>query len=1023
MFQVLGQFTHGWLVGGTIDKNTHAAETRQVAARTHYADESSSESQSTETKFAELQEQTTAVFSDDTKPESPQHVSVNNLSQTAQAALIAETNRNCWQWLRDWLWGYDFFVSYHWASGGVYAVNLAQMLRSKGFDVFLDRADYASGDDWKQMGQIALRNTQRLVLVATREALTISKPVQHEVEIFTSRGRQVIPIIFGDRFVDLERTSNSTLQRLPESQLFVDSGADSLAVGPPAMIVDELIRTHKVLRRRSLRTWIIAVVISIIFIAVCFAGLFWQNSRWQQQIAAFATVTSYFRFAESEIQQSRPANAVFSFWQAHEAARTSNDIRALNARQLIASWSLHVPRPLLHDGAVRAVAFSPNGQLAVTGGLDNTARLWDARTGQPLAVLPHSGWVNAVAFSPDSKMVLTGSTDTTARIWNAETGLPFSESLPHPGEVWAVAFSPLDGSTILTGSNPVAKLWNVSTGKEVCDALKHTDQVRSVAFSRDGKKVITGSNDNSARLWDVATGKQFGETIMHLDSVRVAVFNPSGTTVMTGSSDRTARICDAETGKKLFELGPHEGPVYTLAFSPDGTMVSTGSDTKGRLWNAKIGELAGSTLNHDNLVLTVEFARDGKTLMTASADRTAKLWDATSCKMLGKPFTHEGTVDAAALSPDGQTILTGSSDQRGALWNVTASRPLGAPIISPGEVWSIAGSPDGKLLITGSGGGPAYIWDVDTGRLKYKLEYHGDRVGAVAISPDGRTAVTGSHDGKAALWSTSTGKQIGRTLEHEGGDFGPVKPVAFSPDGQTVITCRANEVWFWDSQSGIKNGSPLPHKENVAAVAFDKSGQKLMTGGGTIARLWDVRTRKPLTMSFRHDSPIDALAFSDDENTFIAVCGREMWCWDTMTGKSRGVPRAFPGTVVAFSADRQTALLQSDLCRLWDIPAEQMRGESTQEDGLILNTGTFSRTGDKLFAAAWRGDVIAWSVSRPAIDDPERLKLSVEVRTEYFLDESAVRRRLTPSQWHAKWRELARMGGPCDVEPAREVGK
>ena len=27
--------------------------------------------------------------------------------------------------LRNWLWGYDFFISYHWASGGTYAVNLA----------------------------------------------------------------------------------------------------------------------------------------------------------------------------------------------------------------------------------------------------------------------------------------------------------------------------------------------------------------------------------------------------------------------------------------------------------------------------------------------------------------------------------------------------------------------------------------------------------------------------------------------------------------------------------------------------------------------------------------------------------------------------------------------------------------------------------------------------------------------------------------------------------------------------------
>ncbi len=83
---------------------------------------------------------------DDTKPVSPQHVPVSELSQAAQAALKSESKRDWWQRLRNWLWGCDFFVSYHWASGGVSAVNPAQMLRSKGFDAFLDRADYASGD-------------------------------------------------------------------------------------------------------------------------------------------------------------------------------------------------------------------------------------------------------------------------------------------------------------------------------------------------------------------------------------------------------------------------------------------------------------------------------------------------------------------------------------------------------------------------------------------------------------------------------------------------------------------------------------------------------------------------------------------------------------------------------------------------------------------------------------------------------------------------------------------------------------
>jgi len=74
--------------------------------------------------------------------------------------------------------------------------------------------------------------------------------------------------------------------------------------------------------------------------------------------------------------------------------------------------------PLIHESTVMAVAFSPDGQTVVTGSRDQTARLWDARTGAPRGEpLKHDGWVRAVAFSPDGQMVLTGSDDKYARLW------------------------------------------------------------------------------------------------------------------------------------------------------------------------------------------------------------------------------------------------------------------------------------------------------------------------------------------------------------------------------------------------------------------------------------------------------------------------------------------------------------------------------------------------------------------------------------------------------------------------------
>ncbi|CCA77002.1 hypothetical protein PIIN_10987 [Serendipita indica DSM 11827] len=98
---------------------------------------------------------------------------------------------------------------------------------------------------------------------------------------------------------------------------------------------------------------------------------------------------------------------------------------------------------------VSALPFMPKKSILRIEGLreySETLRviqgLEEVYPGFPDSLRGHSSWVNAVAFSPDGSRIVSGSLDQTIRLWDAKTGEPIGEPVRgHSHSVNAVAFS------------------------------------------------------------------------------------------------------------------------------------------------------------------------------------------------------------------------------------------------------------------------------------------------------------------------------------------------------------------------------------------------------------------------------------------------------------------------------------------------------------------------------------------------------------------------------------------------------
>src|SRR5207249_630763 len=92
-----------------------------------------------------------------------------------------------------------------------------------------------------------------------------------------------------------------------------------------------------------------------------------------------------------------------------------------------------------------SLAFTPDNQLLVTGGADDTVRMWEAGSGQALPLL-HVGRnsVHSVALSPDGRTLALGhlvSFGIALQVWDWDARC-VRFAFQGPSDVTSVAFTP-----------------------------------------------------------------------------------------------------------------------------------------------------------------------------------------------------------------------------------------------------------------------------------------------------------------------------------------------------------------------------------------------------------------------------------------------------------------------------------------------------------------------------------------------------------------------------------------------------
>jgi serine/threonine protein kinase len=269
----------------------------------------------------------------------------------------------------------------------------------------------------------------------------------------------------------------------------------------------------------------------------------------------------------------------------------------------------------------------------------------------------HTGIVRSLTLTPDGQRLITGGDDQTIRVWNVDTGQQLFSLTGHTSTIKSLAVKS-DGSTLVSGSDDqTIKLWNLGSGQELATLKGHTSYLNAVVISPDGRLLASASADQTVRIWDLATRQELRLLTGHSSYVNSTVFSPDGKLLASASADRTIKLWAVETGELLHTLQGHTSYVNAVVFTPDGqNLISASADQTIRVWNATSGAEERLLKGHTGFVEDIAISPDGQHLISSSADQTLKIWDLKTGSVVRTLTGFNTHIKQFASSPNWQFI-------------------------------------------------------------------------------------------------------------------------------------------------------------------------------------------------------------------------------------------------------------------------------------------------------------------------------------------------------------------------------
>ena len=282
-------------------------------------------------------------------------------------------------------------------------------------------------------------------------------------------------------------------------------------------------------------------------------------------------------------------------------------------------------------------------------------------------------------------------------------------------------------------------------------------------------------------------------------------------------------------------------------------------------------------------------------------------------------------------------------------------------------------SPAGGLLAVATTDGTARVFTKNGAEWDEVYAIDGP-VRTLAFSPDGEVLATASWEKELTLWNAADGEWL-KTLPAR------AETLAFSPDGTTMaLGGRDETVELWDLASGECRWSIDAHHSSVRCIEFSPDGEAIASScGGRDIKVWDAATGSLKCELKGYEEDPNALAFSADSRALVSCYnGWTARIWDVAESRYVGKFRSRgPEYALCFSPDGQELAVASFGC-IWIFDAVSWKMlEAFDGHWSFIRSIKYTPDGKCLITGSSDGTVKTWRIRPEDLDNACELRVGL----------------------------------------------